>query len=179
MIVAITGVAGTGKTETAKVLAKRIKWKLVRPDDIAKKRKLYIGYDKKRKSWVVNLAKLKKEIRKSEKENKNIVIESLYSHFLPADLIIVLRTKPDVLLKRLKKKYTWKTKITENYEAELIGVITAEIPENKKVYEIDTTNSTALQTAKKIERIIKGKTKNHLGKIEWIKCLPIILHSFS
>jgi len=179
MIVAISGVAGTGKTETARILARRMKWKLVRPDDIAKKKGLYLGYDRKRKSWIVNLEKLKKEIKKSEKENKNIIIESLYSHFLPADLIIVLRTKPNVLLKRLKKKYKWETKITENYEAELMGLISVEIPKNKKFYEIDTTNSTSQQTAKKIENIIKGKAKNHLGKIEWLKCLPIILRSFS
>jgi adenylate kinase len=180
MIVAITGCGGTGKTVTAKILAKRIKWKLIRPDDIAKKKKLYLGYDKKRKSWIVNLTKLKKEIKKSERENKNIIIESLYSHFLPAHIIIVLRTKPDVLLKRLKKKYKWKTKITENYEAELIGLITSEIPKNKKVYEIDTTNNSATQTAKKIERIIKGRiNKYKVGKIEWLKCLPIILHSFN
>jgi adenylate kinase len=172
MIVAISGVGGTGKTAAAKILAKRIKWKLVRPDEIAKKRKLYLGYDKKRKSWIVNLEKLKKEIIKSEKENENIIIESLYSHFLPADLIIVLRTKPDVLLRRLKKKYKWKTKITENYEAELIGLITSEIPKNKEAYEIDTTNATPQQTAKKIENIIKGKrTKYKIGKIEWLRCL--------
>jgi adenylate kinase len=179
MIVAITGVAGTGKTETAKVLAERMKWKLIRPDEIAKKKKLYLGYDKKRKSWIVNLTKLKKEIKKSERENKNIIIESLYSHFLPADLIIVLRTEPQVLLKRLKKKYKWKTKITENYEAELIGLITSEIPKNKKVYEIDTTHTIPQQTAKKIENIIKGRIKNNIGKIQWLKFLLISLHFFN
>lgn len=171
MIVAITGVGGTGKTETAKALAKIIKWKLVRPDDIAKKRKLYLGYDKERKSWIVNLKKLKEEIKKSEKENRNIIIESLYAHFLPADLIIVLRTRPEVLLKRLKKKYDWETKITENYEAELIGLITAEALErSKNVYEVDTTKSNPLKTAKIMKRIIEGKTKNYkAGKIQWLR----------
>jgi len=171
MIVAITGIAATGKTESARILAKRMKWKLVRPDDIAKRKKLYLGYDKERKSWIVDLKKLKKEIRKAEKENKNIIIESLYSHFLPADLIIVLRTRPEILLKRLKKKYDWQTKITENYEAELIGLITAEAVEmHKKVYEIDTSKSSAMKTAKTMEKIIRGKTKNYrAGKIQWLK----------
>jgi len=171
MIVAISGVGGTGKTENAKALAKRMKWKLIRPDDIAKKKRLYLGYDKKRKSWIVNLSKLRKEIKKSEKENKNIIIESLYSHFLPSDLVIVLRTSPEVLLKRLKKKYNWQTKITENYEAELINLVTVEaMQKSKKVYEIDTTNSSANRNATKMESIIKGRGKKYLaGKIQWLK----------
>lgn len=169
MIVAISGVGGTGKTVTAKVLAKKIKWKLIRPDVIAKKKKLYLGYDEKRKSWIVDLKKLKREIRKSEKENKNIIIESLYAHLLPADMIIVLRCKPKILMKRLRKKYTWQTKITENYEAEMLGIISSEIGRREKVYEIDTTKSTPIKTAKIMERIIIGKTKNYkAGKIQWL-----------
>ena len=170
-ILAISGVGGTGKTETARVLAKKIKWKLVRPDDIAKKKKLYLGYDKERKSRIVDLTKLKKEIKKAEKENKNIIIESLYAHFLPADLIIVLRTNPEVLLKRLKIKYNWKTKITENYEAEMIGLITEESKQkNKKVYEVDTTKSSPAKTSRIIEKIIFGKTKKYkAGKIQWLR----------
>ncbi len=165
MIIAITGVSCTGKTETAKVLAKRIGWKLVRPDNVAKKKKLYLGYDKKRKSRIVDLKKLKKEIKKSEKKNKNIIIESLYSHFLPADMIFILRCNPKVLLKRLKKKYTWQTKINENYEAEMIGIIPSEI-KKKRAYEIDTTYSTPLQTAKAIEKIIAGNGNSR--KIQWL-----------
>jgi adenylate kinase len=170
MILAISGVSGTGKTETARMLARIIKWKLMRPDYVAKKKKLYLGYDKERKSWIVDMKKLKKEIKKAEKENKNIIVESLYAHFLPADIVVVLRCSPKVLLKRLKKKYTWQTKITENYEAEMIGVIPSEMKKTKRVYEIDTTRSTPLQTAKIIERILTGRTKNYkIGKIQWLR----------
>lgn len=171
MIVAITGVAATGKTKTARALAKRMKWKLIRLDVIAKKKKLYLGYDEKRKSWIVDLKKLKKEIRKSERKNKNIIIESLYAHFLPADIIIVLRTNPKVLQKRLAKKYTWPTKIKENYEAEMLGLITVEaLEKSKRVYEIDTTKATPIKTANIIEKLISDKTKNYkVGKIQWLR----------
>lgn len=168
MIVAITGTAATGKTETSRVLAKRIKWKLVRPDNIAKKKKLYLGYDKERKSWIVDLKKLKKEIKKEENKNKDIIVESLYSHFLPADIIIILRTNPRVLLKRLKRKYDWPTKIQENYEAEMMGIISSEVRKRENVFEIDTTKSTPQKTAKIIENIIKGKSKNYSARIQWL-----------
>lgn len=168
MILAITGTPATGKTKTAKALARRIKWKLVRPDDIAKRKKLYLGYDKERKAWIVDLKKLKKEIKKEENKNKNIIVESLYSHFLPADIIIILRTNPRVLLKRLKRKYDWPTKIQENYEAEMLGIISSEVKKRKNVFEIDTTKSTPQKTAKIIENIIKGKTTNYSALIQWL-----------
>ena len=183
MLVAITGVGGSGKTALAEALAKRMKWRLMSLNDLAARAKAYIGYDKKRQSKIVSVAKMKKELRKLMKESpkkyENLIIEGLYAHEFPADIVVVLRCEPKVLEKRLRRKYTWPTKITENVEAEMIGLIADEAVEyhDKNVYEIDTTESTAAQTAAKIEKIISlaasGESnelkKYRVGRIDWLK----------
>jgi adenylate kinase len=178
MLVSISGVGGTGKTSTAEVLARRLKWKLVKLNDLAKKTNAYIGYDAKRKSKIVSIGKLRKELKKIyPRKYENLIIEGLYAHEFPADITIVLRCKPSMLEMRLKRKYTWPTKITENVEAEMIGLITAEAlgyHKASKVYEIDTTELSASRTAKIIESIIvaagKGRPieKYAPGKIDWL-----------
>jgi adenylate kinase len=169
-VVVISGVGGTGKTTTAELLSKKLKWKLVKLNDLVEKTDAYIGYDEKRKSKIVSVSKLKKEVKKLAKKHSNLIIEGLYAHEFPADFVIVLRCKPDVLEKRLKKKYKWKTKIVENKEAEMIGLIAEEALDfhpDKKVYEIDTTKNTVAQTVGLIRRILEGKGLKS-RKIDWI-----------
>jgi len=173
MIVAITGVGGVGKTAVARILKRRLGWKLVRSDDIAKKKKLYLGYDKERKSWIVDLQKLKKELKKIEKKEKNLIIESLYAHLFDADIVAVLRCEPNVLEKRLRRKYSWHTKIVENKEAEMIGAISQEAVEKHgraRVFEFDTTKVKPNWTAKQIIQVIKGEKKKYkIGRIDWLE----------
>jgi adenylate kinase len=178
MLVSISGVGGSGKTSTAEALARRMKWKLVKLNDLARKTHAYLGYDRKRKSKIVSITKLGKELKKISKAHENLIIEGLYAHEFPTGITIILRCRPDVLERRLKKKYTWPTKIVENKEAEMIGLITAEALGNcksRRIYEIDTTKLSAAKTAAIIEKIIattiKGKKmeKHAPGKIDWLR----------
>ena len=170
MIVSISGVGATGKTVVSKLLAKELKWKFVKLDNLAKRKKLFLYYDKERRTHVVDMKKLKKEFKKESKKYENIVTESLYSHFFPSDVLIVLRCNPKVLEKRLKRKYSWPTKIKENVEAEMINLITEEAMDFKKeVYEIDTTKKTPRQTVKTIKEILNGRTSKYIaGRINWL-----------
>ncbi|MBS3055760.1 MAG: adenylate kinase family protein [Candidatus Aenigmarchaeota archaeon] len=170
MIVSITGVAGTGKTVVSKLLAKELKWKFIKLDNLAKRKKLFLFYDKERRTHVVDMKRLKKEFNKESRKYDNVVTESLYSHLFPSDILIVLRCNPKILEKRLKRKYSWSTKIKENLEAEMINLITEEAMEIKKrVYEIETTHKTPKQTVKSIREVINGKTaKYKAGRINWL-----------
>lgn len=183
MIVAISGTGGTGKTaaakETVKILNAKTKasekYKLVALNALASRKKAYKGYDKERKSKIVDVRKLKAEVSKLAKSHKNIVIEGLFAHEFEADIVIVLRCEPKALERRLKKKYSWPTKITENVEAEMMGMITEEalpLCRPGTLFEIDTTKKTAAQTARTIERIVGGEEKARFehaaGKINWL-----------
>jgi len=181
VVVAITGGGGTGKTTTAKLLAKESKYELIILNDLAEKLRAYVGYDRKRRSKIVDMKKLKSAVKKLAKEakraKKNLIIEGLFAHEFPADIVIVLRCNPKILERRLKKKYKWPTKIRENVEAEMIGLITDEaLEKNNRVYEIDTTKSTVRQTAMRAKEILAGrgeryKVRKNTEKIDWLSKL--------
>jgi len=183
MLVTISGVPGTGKTHVAKDLVERLnkdvksrknRYKLVDLNKLAKDKEAFIGYDKRRRSKIVEMKSLKNEVKELSKENKNLVVEGLFAHFFDSDILIVLRCNPTSLEKRLKKKYKWQTKIDENVEAELIGVIIEEsLPIHKPgtVFEVDTTGKTVKQTSKILESIIENEDErmNYVaGKIDWL-----------
>jgi hypothetical protein len=159
MIVAITGTPGTGKTEVAKALAKRMGWPWFSLNGIAEKGNFYKGCDKERMVKVVDIKKLKEEVNALALQNRNIIIEAHYAHDMPCDVVIVLRTEASVLRKRMLAKGFHAEKVAENMEAEMMEVIKDEaVAEHKNVYEIDTTKKTPSQAAQEIESIIRNQT---------------------
>jgi len=185
MILAISGTPGTGKTSVAEILVKDLnagvkkaadKYKLVALNKLAEKAKAQLGYDSKRHSTIVGITKLKAGLKKLTDMHKNIVMEGHFAHLLPADMVIILRCEPKTLERRLKGKYDWPTKVTENAEAELMGIITDEaLPMHKigTVFEVDTTKRTAEETAKIVQRILEGdegaRLENAVGGVDWMK----------
>ena len=120
------------------------------------------GWDKKRKTWIVDEIKLKKFVGKFIKENpqKNIAVDSHISHILPTKFfsaVFVLRCAPAVLEKRLKSKKWSKEKIRENVEAEIIGLIEWEAKQkHKKVFVINLRKNSVQATANAILRKISA-----------------------
>ncbi len=156
MIIAITGTPGTGKTEVAKALAKRLGWWSVSLNDLAKEEDLYKGYDKERMCKIIDLKRMREEVNILAVSHKNMIIESHYSHEMPSDVVIVLRTEPNALRKRMIEKGFHTAKIAENMEAEMGNVIKDEaIALHKNVYEIDNTNKIPKNVAKEIENLIR------------------------
>ena len=113
--------------------------------------------------------KLKKEIKKLK---GNIILEGHTSHLFPVDMIIVLRCNPEILKKRLKKKFSSNPlKIQVNLEAEILGVISSEaVMNSRKVYEIDTTDKSVKESVNVILKILKGEIEEFkVGKIDWLE----------
>jgi len=125
MVIIVTGSVGTGKTTFAKKLAKKLKHKYVDVNKLIAKKKLSSGYDKKRKCRIVDVKKLNRALIDLIKKEKNLVIDSHLSHYLPkkyVDKCYVTKCSLKDLEKRLKKRKYSKDKIRENLDAEIFDV---------------------------------------------------------
>jgi len=164
MVVAVTGVPGTGKTTLSKNLAKRLSFFYMDVNKLISKYKLSEGYDRKRKTKIVDIKKLNRflilQIKnlKKDKKIKGVIIDSHLSHCLPkkyVDLCIVTKCDIKELSRRLKKKGFHKSKIKENLQAEIFDVCYNEALELKhNIIFVDTT---------------KGFNINHITRAGFIR----------
>jgi adenylate kinase len=153
MILSISGTPKTGKTSVAKALAKKLGWTLVSLNELAKEKNLYLGYDRPRKSKIVNIKKLRQEVSRISRRERNLILESHYSHDMPCDVVVILRTNPAELRERMKKAGWNRRKTEENIESEIMEVVRTEALEStKKVLEIDTTGKKPEWVAEQIVR---------------------------
>lgn len=165
MIILITGTPGTGKTAVAKILSKKIDAKLIQIGAIEG---IYIGVDEERGSKIVDMEKLSNKI--GDMIVGDMVIEGHLSHLLPfGDIVIVLRSDPMELKKRLESKGFDEEKVQENLEAEALDVCLIEsLERHENVYEIDTTKRKTGEVVDTIIDIVGGKTDEfEPGKIDW------------
>jgi len=169
MKISISGTPCSGKTEVSKLLSKRLKYKLIQVNELAEKLKAFTGYDKKRECKILDMKKLEREINKIK---ENVIIEGHTSHLFHVDLAIILRCNPEVLKKRLEKRYPKNNlKVKENLEAEILGVITSEaIMTNKNVCEIDTAYKKPEGVVDNILEMLRGNiNKFKVSKIDWLE----------
>jgi len=176
MLIAITGTPGTGKSLLCDYLEKK-DYTILRLNEIALKNNFISGFDKKRNCYIIDVDKLNKYIKDKYGNNKEIIfLDGHFSHLLEnLDKIIILRTNPVELKKRLTLKGWNFEKIRENLEAEILDIIPVETLEKhpvNKVYEIDTTDKKPQEIANIVHNIIYGKFKNNkgyrVGKIKWL-----------
>ncbi len=141
-IIVVTGTPGTGKTNVARLISKKYNLKYVDLNKLIKNNKLYEKYDKKFKTFIVDIKKLKKFLADYVK-NKDVVIDSHLSHYLDkkyVDLCVVVKCDIKVLKKRLKKRKYSKIKIRENLDSEIFDVCLIEAKEmGHKIKLIDTS----------------------------------------
>jgi adenylate kinase len=157
MIISISGTPKTGKTSVARLLAGKLGWRLVSLNELAERKKLYAGYDNSRKSKIVDLKGLRQEIARISK-NQNLILESHYSHDMPCDVAVILRTNPRELRRRMRKAGWTNAKTEENVEAEIMEVVKGEALEStKKILEIDTTGRKPEWVAEQIIKRLKIK----------------------
>lgn len=155
--VIVTGTPGTGKTWLAKKLSLLLDYAYFDVNSFVKKAHIYSSYDRQRRCYVVDEAKLARSLIKvREKEiktgKKGIILDSHLSHYFPpecADLCLVARCSLKALRQRLQDRGYGKAKIRENLDAEIFEACLSEARElGHKVVIFDTTK--AAQAAVKI-----------------------------
>ncbi|MEM2083717.1 MAG: adenylate kinase family protein [Nitrososphaerota archaeon] len=175
-IILLTGTPGSGKTLIGERLAKNLKGLFIDIPTLVKKKKLFSYYDRKYKSYIVNLRKLRKELNKIYvMEEKKIVISSHFPLYIPKEKlckVIVLRCNPLILIKRLKKRNYPYRKIRDNIISELIDLIYYEAIKyygKKMVFQLDVSNKKINDILKEISLILLKSNKQYT--IDWIAFL--------
>lgn len=174
MLASLTGTPGTGKSTVSNLLRKR-GYHVVDLNSIAIEKGFTIGYDEKRKCYIIDEERLSKHLEKNLSGKEGItILEGHLSHLMKhLDIVIVLRCKPSELRKRLEEKGWREDKIRENVEAEALDIILCEAVSlhRNRVAEIDTTALSPTETANKVEEILATRNIESYrpGKIDWLE----------
>ena len=125
-VILVGGTPGTGKTVVAKILGSKLSVEVIGLGDLADESGCISAEDKARKTGIINEDCLVDALVKlTEDKSKRLVIEGHYIDLVPSDSVqwvFLLRTHPETLKKRLDKRNYYDEKVTENVEAEVLGV---------------------------------------------------------
>lgn len=125
-VICVSGSVGCGKTKYSKKLAKEKNYTYIDLNGVIDDNKLKEKYDRKRRTWEVDVSKLKKVLVKLIKDSKKkLVIDGHLSHYLSpkyVSKVVILKCELKRLKKRLGKRGYSKNKIRENLDAEIFDV---------------------------------------------------------
>lgn len=145
----ITGTPGTGKTTTASLIGERIpSINHLNVGDLIKQHKCYEGRDEELDTNVLDEDKLldimEGLLDTAAEQDQGLVVDFHMPLIFPErwfDLVLVLRTKTDIIFDRLTARGYNEKKRAENMEAEIMQIILEEAREgyaNEIVHEVSS-----------------------------------------
>ncbi|KZV12057.1 FAP7 [Saccharomyces cerevisiae] len=122
----VTGTPGCGKSSTCELLKYKLKdYKYYNISDFAKDNDCFEGYDEGRKSHIVDEDKLLDMLEPLLRQGNSIVdwhVNDVFPERL-IDLVVVLRCDNSNLYSRLHARGYHDSKIEENLDAEIMGIV--------------------------------------------------------
>ncbi|GAV55182.1 hypothetical protein ZYGR_0AS05060 [Zygosaccharomyces rouxii] len=154
----ITGTPGCGKSTTSELLQRRLSdFQYYDISDFAQKNDCCEGYDKGRKSHIVDEDKLLDLLEPLLRKGGNIIdwhVNDIFPERL-IDLVVVLRCENSTLYQRLNKRGYHQAKIDENIDAEIMGVVMQDALDSyEKEIVVELTSDTTEQMENNVDRIV-------------------------
>ncbi len=174
VVVAVSGTPGTGKSVFARALAKKLGARVIDLNALINRKKIYtLDVDGTK---VASIPKMRMEFARATRGSPGpVVVEGLLAHLLPKQIIthvVVLRTNPKVLERRLRDRGYSVAKTRENVEAEALDVILWEAIQAHgidRVYEIDVTRVKPDTAVKSFLDALVGEISLRPGKVSWLE----------
>ncbi|MEM2096517.1 MAG: adenylate kinase family protein [Candidatus Caldarchaeum sp.] len=173
MIIWISGSPGVGKTTVGRMVAVKLRYDFVDVSSLIRGEKLVESFDEVRQAWTVDPEALSKHLV------RRIVDDCVLASHIVLPLkkrsakCIVLRLNPLVLKRRLERRGYSLNKVSENVEAEFVGVVYHEAVAalgGRRVYQLDTTGMGVKATAGNCLKVLDGV---HGGdEVDWLSSLP-------
>ncbi len=175
-VILVGGTPGTGKTMVAKILGSKLSVDVISISDLAEKSGCISAEDKVRKTGIINEDCLVETLLTlTEDKTRRLVLEGHYIDLVPnssVQWVFILRTHPEKLRNRLTERAYTNNKVSENVEAEVLGVCQLDALDafgETKVHEIDTSELSAPQTAALIASLMKESPDPE--RIDWLALL--------
>ena len=151
----VTGTPGVGKTSTASLLAETLGFKHVNVGELIKKHKFYDGRDDELDTHILDEDKLldlmEAMLQEYADEGAGVVADYHACELFPErwfDLILVLRTKTEVLYDRLTERGYGEKKRSQNMEAEVMQVV---LDEAREAYAVEIVHEVPSNTVEEME----------------------------
>ncbi len=174
-VIAISGTPGTGKTTLAEKLSEKLDFELFDLNQFIKEENIYEPDEEGTK--IVDRNDLQNSFEKIlEEKNHDLVVDGLLSYLLSSnqvDHIVILRTNPNTLRKRLNRREDFsEEKIEENIESEALGAVTSESIERhgiENIFEINTTKKNPEEVLETLKKGLENKIQLKPGNIDWLE----------
>jgi len=142
-VIIVSGTPGTGKTTYVKKLALEQNQKYIDVNKVIEENNLSEGFDEERDTKIIDTKRLSKVLIDIIKQEKDVVIDSHLSHYLPkkyVDKCFITKCDLKELKRRLEKRGYSDKKVRENLDAEIFDVCRIEAEEAGHDVEVVNTD---------------------------------------